>query len=137
MREANGLEEAFCLAPPVGRPRLAARGAEGDSDEDVLEDRKVSERSGDLKRAADAKALALPGVRVGDAQATEPDFTGARADKSGKNVEERGLSRPVGTEEPHQLVLLDRHIHPAESEEAAERSRDASAFKQRHGRAFS
>jgi hypothetical protein len=41
--------------------------------------------------------------------------------ESGKNIEERGLPRPVGAEESDQLMLLDGDIHPAEGEKAAKR----------------
>ncbi len=71
------------------------------------------------------------GGKPGDLPCCEPDLAAIRAEMAGDEVEERGLSRPVGTHQRGEHARLQIEIDPIHCRDAAETARKATHAEQR------
>ena len=112
-------ERAFAAANTVG-------------DEEVLARRHPHEELDALERAPDAETGALVRGHPGEIAAVERDRAAVGLEQSEQAVEERGLARAVGPDEPDQLPRADFEPHFVERGDAREVLGDGVGFEQRH-----
>ena len=93
--------------PPADGGEHPGPGAAVAADEDVLQGAHLGEQADVLERPGDA-GLRHPGRVVGQLPAPVDDPARRRLQQPGEAVEERGLARPVGPDEAHDLALAPR-----------------------------
>ena len=99
---------------------------------DVLADGQRVEHLQPLEGAGQAEARTLVRGGVGDVAAADDDPTRLWRLQASDHVEQRGLARPVRTDEPGDLPCFGRERHVAEGHEPAEANRDAGDVEDRH-----
>src|SRR4051794_38647923 len=80
--------------------------------EDILLDGHLSEHRGFLGQVPDTVSSRLIHRRVGQFLAVQQHPSFVWQDQTSNKVEGRGLSRPVGSQQPDDLALLYSHAHP-------------------------
>jgi len=78
------------------------------ADDDVVEHRKSGERLDELEGAADARGADLVGTKALDRLSIEKNLARIRREHAGDHVEDRGLARAVGPDQPVDAAL--RHL---------------------------
>jgi hypothetical protein len=89
-------------------------------DHHVLERGEIREEADVLEGARDAERRDAVGRRVHEPLSLEEEAPLILAIEAREDVEERGLSRAVGPDEPVDLALADREAHAGKRDEAAE-----------------
>ena len=97
---------------------------------------KVREDLGDLKCARDATPHPARRQEVGDVLSIENNAARTRLQKSADQVEERGLTGPIGADDSPQFTRFHRHRHIVDGNEIAETPGDTLDPQQTHGVAF-
>jgi hypothetical protein len=85
-----------------------------------------------LKRAADTQMTDPVGFHALDALALEKDVAAGQGKELGDEVENRGFTRPVGTNQTEDFTLPDLETHAVDRHETAEAFADALQFKKAH-----
>src|SRR5579884_835973 len=68
---------------------------------------------------------------MGDVDALEPDYPFVGSDEAGQHVEERGLPRPVGTDETENLAIPEGEADPVDGPDSPEALGDAVGLEHR------
>src|SRR5439155_11385524 len=84
-----------------------------------------------LEGASHAQRGALLRLPTRDLTTIEEDRS-LRADVARNGIKERGLARPVGADQPHQLAGIDRERHSVRGYQAGVTDRNLTRFQQRH-----
>jgi len=89
----------------------------------------LGEGSRELKRSSDPPPADLVRVEAGDVLSIEQDAPGCGLE-AGDHIEHRGLSCPVGANEPHHFSPVDGEAYAIEGLNAAESLTDLLNFEQ-------
>src|SRR5215470_6478772 len=92
---------------------------------DVVEHAHALEEGHVLEGARDAEAGHVEGLELGTVASLEDNAALLRMVEAADDVEERGLARPVGADDGHDLAMMDVHAHVAQGLHGAEAHRDA------------
>src|SRR6266851_5127389 len=105
------------------------------ADPHVLEHREVGKRADDLERARQAEPADRVGLEPDERSAVEADVAAVRGQEARDQVEDGGLARPVGPDEPQYLPPghVEREI--AHRLQAAEPLAESADLEQRWGAA--
>ena len=87
---------------------------------DVLQRCHLAEQADVLEGPRDSEPGDLGRQHPGDLPALEPDGSGRGPIDAGDGVEQRGLARPVRTDQPDDLVLVGMEVDLVDGDEAAE-----------------
>jgi hypothetical protein len=77
------------------------------ADDNIVEDREPGEWFDDLESSADAGSTDLIGTQAIDAITVEIYFAVLRGENSGNDIEQRRLTRAIGTNKRDDTILLD------------------------------
>src|SRR5215831_7197326 len=92
---------------------------------DVVEHAHALEEGHVLEGARDAEAGHVERLELGAVASLEDDAALLRMVEAADDIEERGLARPVGADDGHDLAAMDVHAHVAQSLHGAEAHGDA------------
>ncbi len=92
-------------AEPDERLQRAGVAVEIAGDADVVENRERAEKPDVLKRAGDAELDDLVDAQAREVAAAERHVAVGRLVDAGDEIEDRGLARAVGPDEPAELIL--------------------------------
>src|SRR3990172_2894059 len=116
VRQPLELDEPQQLLGAPTRLGVAGRGHY----QQVLERRELGEHADHLEGAPHSAVEDLVRLEPVDALALEADFAGVPRFHARNAVEERGLARPVGADEPVDPARLERQRHAVDGGDAAE-----------------
>jgi hypothetical protein len=107
-------------AEQLFRPRARRLVVVGGDHEEILERGKLGEDADDLEGPPDALVKDLVGLEAVDAPPLEPDLPAVDLLHPGDAVEQRGLARAVGADEPVDMPRLEGERHAVHRRDAAE-----------------
>src|SRR5215472_1938777 len=85
-----------------------------------------------LEGPADAQRSNLVALAVSEVPSVETNLAALRAIEAGNAVEQRGLSRPIGTDKPDDFSSGDIEGYIDQCTQPRERQRDLADLKKRH-----
>src|SRR5208282_6519718 len=104
--------------------------AQGDGD--VFQNAEIFKKADVLKSACQPRAVDGSGSQAVDGASGQADGAGGRRVDAGGDVESRGFARPIGTDQRHQIPLVELKIKIQQRPQAAKVNGKIVDLQQRH-----